>query len=643
MRSSFIHPATCFKKPFSIIPFIALFHSFLWILCPHVQASSLTEVVNKADQLEIASHPTWRKLLHFERGENMSAMLTDTFFLAQTGRHDPKAELTATINAYFAPWEQDGNDHARCRFPARYFWLSKHLPLPAYTVQEPRCLNFKRWGLLDTVQSISLLLVSGYLGNPASTFGHALLKFNTDAPHDSSGLFDLTLNYGALVPENENSLRYVIHGLFGGYEAGFSDRYFHTHDHVYSRREFRDMWNYKLALSEHQRTLLILHVWEITGKKFRYYFLDKNCAYRLAELLNLVIEEDLLNNASAWYLPVELFHRLRDINAVRRNSLREALIQAVRFVPSSQRKLYHRINLLTQDELAALNAIILEGIDSLSTHTSKFTMDRQMLLLEGLLAYQQYRLFAEEPTPSPSRRALKDRFLLARLQLPARLASLPAMPALSSPAEGSRPMEIGIGMAIDTNENSFLRLNWSPYKQEVVGRNSLDGDEFVVADLAIGLLEDEHDIFVDKFDVIRLLKLNTFSGKIQEDNPWSWQLRVGIDRIAENRERFDAVLMFGAGQAQKWNRHLTGYALVDVAGHSIAPFVQLRPHAGWILRWRSLRTWLYCGAESNNDYALFSAVWGGKLQYDLTDRYAVRLEFSNEFASLTSFGINWYW
>ncbi len=252
--------------------------------------------------------------------------------------------MHATLEAYFLPWQQDTDEHPRCRFPARYYWLSRQLPLPGYVLNEPQCRRLSDWALLDRVKSVSLLLVSGYLGNPASTFGHALLKLNTDSSDDDYGLFDLTLNYGALIPENENALRYVVRGLLGGYEAGFSDRYFYTQDLVYSHTEFRDIWDYRLNLSNHQRTLLILHIWEIIGRKFVYYFLTRNCAFRLAELVDLVVDDLIIERARLWYLPVQLFHRLNAIDAARQHSGSGNLVEAVRFIPSSKRTLAHRVH-----------------------------------------------------------------------------------------------------------------------------------------------------------------------------------------------------------------------------------------------------------------------------------------------------------
>ena len=219
----------------------------LFFLTPsQLIATTFDDALAEAERIDLARDITWLRLLHFERGSQMSSVVTDSFFLAPNGSSDPSAELEATLAAYFDAEENRDDTQARCRFPARYYWLSHHLDLPGYELRLPDCRKLENWALFDLTKSISLLLVSGYLGNPASTFGHALIKLNTDSADDRSGLFDLTLKFGALVPENENQLFYVVRGLTGRYEAGFSDKYFYTQDLVYSRTEFRDMWDYRL-------------------------------------------------------------------------------------------------------------------------------------------------------------------------------------------------------------------------------------------------------------------------------------------------------------------------------------------------------------------------------------------------------------
>ncbi len=611
---------------------------------PAAQASDVAEALKTAKQLHLASHPTWLKLLHYEQGGNHSVVLTDTFFLSPNGNSDPVAELTATIHAYFSPWNDNADEHARCRFPARYFWLSNQLVLPDYTLRETRCQRLEDWALFDRVKSVSFLLVSGYFGNPASTFGHALLKLNTDAIDDPLGFFDLTLNYGALIPEHENPLRYIAHGLFGGYEAGFSDRYFYTQDLVYTRTEFRDMWDYRLALSDYERTLLILHIWEIVGKKYTNYFLDKNCAYRLAELPDLAINEEVVGTVRGWYVPVGFFHRLHDIDRTRQDSTGEKLIQSVQFIPSSQRKLFHHLRRLTPPERKAFNAIVREGVSPTLTHLQQFTAERRIFILDCLLAYQQYRLVAERSDSNYRLRKLKDQILLARLQLPARPVLDQKIPDLPSPAEGQRPMVFGASVATGDDEDPFLRLTWSPFRKERVGQNSLEGDELVVFDLAVGAFEDEQEIFLDQLDVIRIFNMNTFSVPIAGENPLSWSLRAGVSRVEEDGEdRYDGLVSFGVGYAWQWHHMLVSYGMLDLAAHTLDPLVRVRPHIALQSDRGAFRTWAYFGAESASYDGDFSEIWGGKIQYSLSPRCALQIEFTNETSTRTSVGLNWYW
>ena len=65
------------------------------------------EALQVAASLDLAHHPTWLKLLHYEGRLPQSVVLTNGFFLSPEGRSNPQAELHATLEAYFLPWQQD--------------------------------------------------------------------------------------------------------------------------------------------------------------------------------------------------------------------------------------------------------------------------------------------------------------------------------------------------------------------------------------------------------------------------------------------------------------------------------------------------------------------------------------------------------
>lgn len=633
-------PVSVAIRIFVVISFIVF--TTLYVVATVFGNEQLTETQTE----ELAHHPVWLKLLHFDIKQHKSEIHSDDFFLSPHGREDPKAELIATFKAYFDPWPEDANTHPRCRFPARFFWLSQHVSLPNYRLNLPQCTRLRKWVVLDDLQSISLLLVSGYLGNPASTFGHSLLKLNTNSSPEPIDFLNHSINFGAHMPGNEPIPRYIVKGLFGGYQASFSDKYFYAEDLVYSRTEFRDMWEYELILPDVERTLLLLHIWEVVGKRFTYFFLKKNCAFRLAELLELVIPEPLLDTPKPWYVPVETFHRLREIDRKRRKNGKNGLIQSIRFIPSSQRTLSHQFARLNKKEKNAVETIIQEGSASIPEQLEPFTQERQLEVLDTILAYHKYQLIAEQPSPSKERLAIKDQVLLAQLRLPPQMEPIPEVPKIDSPANGNRPMVFSLGIEYEPeSDNTHMTARWTPFSQESIGNNNLEGgDELVVLDTKIGIDGNDHAVFLDSVDVIRIRKIKTTFMSMSDENPWSWQLRTRIMRTERNDGfRYDGMFNFGIGYAWRPKNALSFYALTDASVHTLSPHARLRPHAGATIGNDVIRSWGYAGGESIDYNGTFTPIWGGQIQYNIDDRFAVFFEASKEKTTRMSFELRTYW
>lgn len=609
------------------------------------QAISLSEpshLIQAANERGLATHPVWLKLLHYDRDGKRSEVISPDFFLAPNGAINSAAELEATVRAYFLPWEGETDQHPRCRFPARYFWLAQQINLPGFQLRDSRCRRLERWALFDRVRSVSVLLISGYYGNPASTFGHVLIKLNTDALDDQAGLFDLSLNFGALVPENEPTVLYVARGLAGGYEAGFSDRYFYTQDLVYARTELRDIWDYRLQLPDNARTLLVLHIWEIVGKKYRYYFLTKNCAYRLAGLLELATGETFLNATRLWYLPVELFHRLIDIDADRRAKQVVPLIQSVRFVPSNQRKLYHEFSGLAPSEMSAANKIIASGAQGIPSALADIETERQIPVLDAALAYFEYRLIAEEPKPSPTARQAKDRVLLERLRLPISQDAKSVPPTLRSPADAPRPLRLGLGIGFDKHGNEEAVLYGAPFVHEISEPNDALSDELAVLDLRLAL-RDKRSV-VNRFDAIRVRKFITERTEIIGEHNVSWQFRIGAQRISDDaKPHTDGVISYGMGYAWYLSDGFGVYVMTDLAGHTASPNARVSPHlgvSGVSGRWRGALQW---GAENADDAKGWRSLWSGNAQYLINTNHGLRIDIGNETTTRSAISLFWRW
>ncbi|HEX6363247.1 MAG TPA: DUF4105 domain-containing protein [Albitalea sp.] len=588
--------------------------------------------------LALASHPQWLRLLHATR-EGRSEIHSPDFFIAPEGATDPQAELRATLEAMRAPVGADANAHARCRFPARALWLARQHALPAEPLPHAACPRLARWAKVDRLRSVSLLLVSGYFGNPASSFGHALLRFNTEDGLGNDGLVDLGINFGAMVPDGESTVVYVFKGLTGGYQAGFSDKPYYAHDLIYSRTEFRDMWDHELALDDDERLMLVYHLWEIAARKFTYYFLRDNCAYRMAELLAIAREDDLLARSAVWYAPVEMFHRLQE--AGRRHG--RAWFRSVRFIPSAERVLRHEFEALDARQARAANALIEHGPGEPWAALEPLAPAQRTGVLDTLLAYYDYRLMAEEPNITPATRQAKDAVVRARLQLPPGAPARVSIPTLRSPADGSAPMLGAAGLGHDERDGGFVRVQWAPFSYELTGHNGLADGELVIGDTVAEAGRGGH-ARLERLDLIRVKKLQAARTRIAGESALSWQVRLGARREAiAGERRLRAGAVGGAGFSMRLADGLTGYAMVDGLLLGNPSSVGAEPQLGLLWHADAWKVWLQTGTRRE------SAVrhWRPRHQLKATRRLApdaaLRLELGHDRDARAALSLLRYW
>jgi hypothetical protein len=626
--------------PTVAVPYRLYRRCFALVLLLCGLAATATAAELPAERLrELAQHPQWLRLLHASVDGRHSEIHSPEFFLSPQGATDPEAELRATLAGLSADTGADPNAHARCRFPARHAWLlSQQVALPGPAQAHSACPRLAQWGRFDQLRSISLLLVSGYFGNPASSFGHSLLRFNTDEGRASEGLTDLGINFGALVPDRESTLVYVFKGLTGGYQAGFSDKPYYSHDLIYSRTEFRDMWDHELALSEAERLMLAYHLWEIVGRKFTYYFLKENCAWRIAELLALVRNDDLLARSSVWFAPVEVFHRLHE--AERRSG--KAWFRSVRFVPSAERVLRHQFAQLSPDEARVANTTIAQHPTEPGRLLGSVAPERRIDVLDALTAYNNYRVAAEEPTVSAATTAAKDAALRARLSLPARRPADNPIPQLQSPAEASAPMLSALAAGHHERHGSFAQLRWAPFSYELSGHNGLTDGELVVFDVAANL--DGEGVTLDRLDVIRVKKLNAQHTRIHGEDWLSWQVEAGARREdVDGDSRLRLTGRIGGGYAAPWGADVTAYAMVDAVAFSRPSSLGLEPNAGLVVRAGRWKLW----ALASTRYESATHRWQPRQHLEATYRLsadrALRFELTRQRSSRGLVTLLQYW
>ena len=452
---------------------------------------------------------------------------------------------------------------------------------------------------------------------------------------------DLGINFGAVVPENENTLVYVLRGLLGGYEAGFSDQDYYRADLTYTRTEFRDMWEYKLNLSDYQAKLLLYHVWEITGRRFRYFFLSTNCAFRIAELMEMVTEKPFVEDVDVWYAPISIFHRLDQVD--RSVGDGDGVISSIRYRPSAQRIFLAQVEALDDEGKGLLNELIeADGnLDALRDVDAR----RRSSVLNVLLEYYQYRMAGnlDEDTDASLRRA-KDDAVRARLALPAvEFAPRIEIPARRAPSTAAPPSKVGIGFGYNEELGSFSYASIAPFSYETTGNNLLDYSSLIVADLS--LAHDDEGLRLEAFDIVRARKVNLNRTSIPGESTSSWEVALGARR--EHNACGDCREAFAEGAIGKSRRLGRSAALSALLGFDLATgsdgssaFGRLLLNLGSAERWGSElgATYRYYPRESEDRFVLR---WSSRVS--VAHRHEINFDVSSDDAVQASLYYAYRW
>jgi len=485
----------------------------------------------QANEIKLYKNPYWLKLLHYYSfGESIgqwaskSDVVSESFFLSSNGDKDPQEELKATLKALVSSKIEKPDLHARCKFIARFKWLKSKINFPK--LPELKCPLFERWANLKESTGVSLVFVSAYLKNPASAFGHLLLKFNSKDRLFGHSLLRPTMNFGAKINPDDNAFLYALKGLFGGYKGIFTDERFYNFNHVYGENELRDLWEYPLNFNKEEQKRIIYHAWELLHNvEFSYFFFLDNCAYRMAELVEMAWDnEKRINTPGAmWAIPIDVIFKLKKINLGTKN---KSLVSNPNLIMSRQRKLQMRVKLLTESEISHLVSLI-EDINFLESKIF-FSIDEisRAKIIDALIDYHQYLRFDELNLKKEKER---EKLLLARSRLPI-LESIELSKSPKSPIDGTAPMRFRVGSVVNDIFGPAIEFGvWANY-HDLLGDEigHLENSEVVTLDLQIQMRKNSFD--VTQFQLFNIQKYALNPTGIPDDFEWSWKARAAWER-----------------------------------------------------------------------------------------------------------------
>jgi hypothetical protein len=351
---------------------IALSLIFAFLSCCNTKAQEV-------DYNNLSKDIRWHRLLHYKSRWVLPGVKSfadsPKFFLSPEGRVNPEKELRAMSLAFMNPKKKDSEKwHPQCSFPARLKFLKEKTNL---TFPNIKCEDFDWWSKRLNAKSLSLVFSSYFAGNPASMFGHTLLKLNSTVEGPGK-ISDFSVNFAADTGPDKGML-YIINGLFGGYYGIFSTEPYYNKINDYIQGESRDVWEYKLDANADHIDWIVKHLWELKqNSSFDYFFFDENCSYMLLTILEVGRLDWNLSHGMVFYaLPVDTIKRVDQAGAIKEKYFR----------PSFSKKMEERYNRLSDKQKVIFWSLLNEKI--------RLEEVKDAYTLEAYSAYLRYMRYKD--------------------------------------------------------------------------------------------------------------------------------------------------------------------------------------------------------------------------------------------------------
>ena len=521
----------------------------------------LSTLINQAVTDTLYERIYWHTLLHYRKSlfRTVSQIDDPAFFLSPDGKFDPKAELLATLEAFFRKSHSD-QEHPRCRFIARYQWLKSELNIDEARLPPVHCTQYE--ALMEQVMPEKAVLVfpAAYMNNPASMFGHTLLNIQ---PRESSSLVSNSVNYSARTTV-QNGIVFAFKGVFGFYNGYYEVLPYYARIQLYSDINQRDIWEYTLNLSPEEIENMIRHIWELREVYSKYYFFNENCSYNLLFLLDAAKPSlNLTGKFGGYVIPLDT------IRAVDR----AGLVESVNYRPSKATKIHHIKNLLPNDlrKLALAVGNLEKQPDTVLTQN--LSNDETRHVIDLATEFIQHRYFKKEIDQSVYRKSFLD-LLKVRSRISGLEDSDYNIPAPSAPETGHRTKRLTLGIEFEDNK-FYTNLGIRPAYHDLLDPHAgySEGSEIEFLDIKLQYDPADEKIELKRLNIINIVAL---SPRDLFFKPISWKLQTGVVRTKLEDEERHSVFFLTTGQGLTWkvqrNANLYGVAEAEfISGRGLNP------------------------------------------------------------------------
>ncbi|QAY91559.1 DUF4105 domain-containing protein [Pseudomonas sp. ACM7] len=521
-----------------------------WLaLCVCAPLSATPKIDNQRLQ-QLANDPFWISLGHYETaklGGWRSYVSDKKFFLAADGNEHPDRELAATVQALYAP-ASAGEKHAQCVYPARTRWLKAKLNLTDLPTLP--CTEFKQWFKDVSPHSAVMIFPAAYLNSPSSMFGHTLLRIDqANVQSDQTALLSYAINFGAYIEGSDNSILYAWKGLMGGYPGLFALVPYQEKLSEYRSLENRDLWEYRLNLTQEETERMVEHVWELKQIQFDYFFFDENCSYRLLELLQVARPSlRLTEQFPLTAIPTDTVKAVKEAG----------LVESIQYRPSRERELLSRAEPLTNEEQEWVLKVSADQKQLQEPAFKAQPKDRQALIIDAAYRLERYRANGQERDPQRAQRSFE--LLRAINQNPAPELDIP-QPGLPEDGHESRTWQAGIGTRGDKAFGEYgLRMAYHDLNDNA--ESFPLGAQIEILQMKLRQYEGNH-WQLQQLDLATIRSLTPRNELLQ---PLSWQVTGGLERVPgkHDDETLVSHVNGGGGGTWKLGDDMLGFALGTV-------------------------------------------------------------------------------
>jgi len=531
----------------------------------------LDEIIQRADRESLDEDPRWLALLHYERlwlsPGFRSRASSASFFLSDTGDRDPRAELQATLRAFLDPDAIVRDDeHAQCAFIARRHWLSRKLGPALAGSLDLACPHYERWREGLDAAGLTLIFPEGFMSNPASIFGHTLLRIDAERSNDRGDVLGYAVDFTANTGD-DGALKYIVKGIGGAYPAVFGVNPYYEQLERYSDWENRDIWEYPLDVDSSELDFLLMHLWELRGIEFPYYFFTRNCSYELLRLLDIGVDDlDSTSGVHGPVIPIETVRAMLEDPGLRAEP---------RYRPAPETQLRAARRSLSREDRRLVQSITSGRTDPQGTSVQALPPPRRARILE--IAYDQlrYEYLAGQVTEEESR-GLSRRLLIARSQV---RSVEPDEPVPDEPGE-ARGVDAPQTRPDQSHEPSLLavRAGWRDDEAFIDLRlrpafhDLMDAGGGMLPHTQIRILDTVMRIYPESAQVrlqeLTLLEIVSLSPRSRVFRPLAWSGGTGLRtrRVPGNDELEDSSVWSTHGSAgAAWDPH-PGVLLYGLGG-----------------------------------------------------------------------------